>query len=624
MHKMGPEFRDLFRGQPGSGDVRGFSRARDDNRVEAWFWFATERDHSDLKTSGDEPSGPTLDMDRVDPSQNCNTLFLRLWQKFSAIKVIAVVVNPTSGFSLRRISDSQSRPKNAIRVHLGKHKSIFHLTNRSIAPDVTANSWPVHKDLRRSLFFLDLRRSMGILGIMIETVNKTISDHDLIEDGQTILIGLSGGPDSVALLQVLSRLAEKRRWRLQAVYVNHGFRPRIARREEVFCQELADSLQVRLHIVREDVKALAKAKRIGLEEAGREFRYGVYEALADDEDCQQIALGHHADDRAETILFQMLRGAGRNGLIGMPIRRGRIIRPLFDCTKAEILRYLDQHKLAFCEDLSNGDPRFTRNYIRHRLLPRIRERINPAVDRALISMAETLSHEESFLTEQTQRVVKKVVRTRPTGKIELDLRSFNAYDTWLRRRLLRHCIARASGSHSGPDKATVRRIEKWLDGTARSISIPLGIELTRIEHQLVFHRRKQISFCHELAVRGRCLVSELAMTFRSRVASGSLEKISRRRQSRRVELDYDRIVGPLEVRSIRSGERFQPLGMNGTKTVADFLVDRKVPRVYRDETAVVCDQRGIIWLAGFEIADRVKISSATREVLSLEFTRHRK
>jgi hypothetical protein len=136
MHKMGPEFCDLFRGQPGLGDIRGLSRARDDNGVEAWFWFAAERDHSDLKTSVDEASGPTLDMDRVDPSQNCNTLFLRLWQKFSVIKAFAVVVNPTSGFSLRRISDSQSRPKNAIRGHLGKHKSIIDLLRATRRPGI--------------------------------------------------------------------------------------------------------------------------------------------------------------------------------------------------------------------------------------------------------------------------------------------------------------------------------------------------------------------------------------------------------------------------------------------------------------------------------------------------------
>jgi len=459
---------------------------------------------------------------------------------------------------------------------------------------------------------------------MLEKVRKTIDNNGLIDHGQAVLVGLSGGPDSVALLHILSRLAKRRRWRLAAVYINHGLRPQAARREEEFCQRFTDSLGLPFHIVRENIAELAQDTGRGVEETGRTFRYGVFEALADAEECDRIALGHQADDRVETILFHILRGTGRRGLIGMPVRRGRIVRPLFDCTKDEVLKYLRVHRLKYCSDNSNLDPKFTRNFLRNQLLPQIRTRINPQVNRSVLEMAETLATEESHLGRLVSRAIGKAVRTSPGGKIELDSRLLKGYDEWLRWRLLRHCVAKSSGSHSGPDRATTMRLDEWANGDKASISVPPKIQVIRTARSLVFHRRLAIAFCEELPVGKSCYLAPVAMTLRCRVTPGSLIDVRRQRRGRCVTLDWSRVLLPLQVRNIHLGDRFQPLGLDGSKKVADYLVDRKVDRVFRDEIPVVCDRNGIIWLVGYEIADHVKVDASTKEVLTVEFTQHRK
>jgi len=168
------------------------------------------------------------------------------------------------------------------------------------------------------------------------------------------------------------------------------------------------------------------------------------------------------------------------------------------------------------------------------------------------------------------------------------------------------------------------RLDEWANGDKASISVPPKIQVIRTARSLVFHRRLAIAFCEELPVGKSCYLAPVAMTLRCRVTPGSLIDVRRQRRGRCVTLDWSRVLLPLQVRNIHLGDRFQPLGLDGSKKVADYLVDRKVDRVFRDEIPVVCDRNGIIWLVGYEIADHVKVDASTKEVLTVEFTQHRK
>jgi tRNA(Ile)-lysidine synthase len=459
---------------------------------------------------------------------------------------------------------------------------------------------------------------------MLEKVKKTVSDNHLMEPHDRVLVALSGGPDSVALLHVLSRLRSPMKLELLALYVNHRIRPRAAKREEVFCAALCKRLKVRFETVSEDIPSLARRQKRGVEETARDFRYEIFDKIAARDHFDKIATGHHLDDRVETILFRILRGTGRSGLAGMPVRRGRIIRPLFEVRRAEIMSYLKRHRLKFCIDQSNLESHYRRNYMRNKLLVEIRQNLNPAVDKALLNLSETASEEDTFLNGVVRKRLRAIVHRTAGGKIELDLGKLSAYDTWLRRRILRHCLAESSPREQTPDRMVVDRLDRLCVSRTGAVSLPGGLQANVVGDRMVVWRRPQLRYAVNLDVGESCSLAVPDIEIRSRVLAYREQEIRRERRATAVLVDYHKVQAPLTVRSIRPGDRFGPLGLGGTKKIGDYLTDCKIDRIYRDEIPVVCDRQGVIWLVGLEIADRVKIDSNTKKVLRLELQRHGK
>jgi len=449
-----------------------------------------------------------------------------------------------------------------------------------------------------------------------EVFNKTVDKYRLIGEGDSVLIGLSGGPDSVALLSLLTKIRKKMNLRLTAVYINHQIRPKAALKEEKFCQELCDRMGLELDIVTEDIPALAKKKKTGLEETAREFRYEVYELLADEDGHDKIALGHHIDDRVETVLFRILRGTGSAGLKGIPVKRGKYIRPLYALTKNDILAYLRKNELDYCLDESNLRADFSRNFIRNELLPEIRDKLNPGVDRAILNLSENIAAEEEYLEQIAEKTVKKAINITSGGKLEVDLILFKGYDLWLKRRLLRYGLRFLSLRQLAPDKEVIDRLVKL---EKKSISLPEKIQAIITDKKLVLYRRgKPAVYNIRLEYDQLLKLDNLKLNFKCRQNRVEAVNLKNKKQSRKVFLDSNRIALPLTVRNIEPGDRFQPLGLSGTKKIGDFLTDRKIPAVYRDEIPVICDKQGIIWLVGYEIADRVKVDHKTKKVMSIE------
>jgi len=454
-------------------------------------------------------------------------------------------------------------------------------------------------------------------------VSKTIKDHDLIERDDSVLVALSGGPDSVALLDILCRVRRRLKLDLLAVYINHRIRPKAASKEIAFCADLCKKLKVRFVSVIVDVPSLARESKQSQEQVGREVRYREFGRIADENGIDKIALAHHADDRTETVLFRILRGTGMAGLKGIPIRRGKIVRPLHFVTKSEILSYLNQRGIEFCLDRSNLKPDFRRNYIRLRLLPEIRRKLNPAVDSALLGLAETAEAEDYFLDSLVAKAIKKAVRFSAGGKIELDLILFSNYDLWLRRRLIRYCVTLLSPSGLAPDRKVTERLVNPGHTGRLSVSLPGGIQATEVSGKLVFHGKKRKHYCEELKPGTIKSLEFPNIDLRLRFLSGKKTLFRRERRSSRIWLDAAKVKLPLLVRSIGTGDRFRPLGMKGSKKVGDYLTDCKLPPIYRDEVPLVCDSEGIVWLVGFEIAERAKIDHYTNKVLQIEYTQRK-
>ncbi len=459
---------------------------------------------------------------------------------------------------------------------------------------------------------------------LLKSAQLVISREGLLSNGDAVLVALSGGPDSVALLHLLTRLRRSSSLKLHALYINHGLRPRQALLEEKFCRELCRRWHVGFQVVRADIPALAKKRKVGFEEAARDFRYRTLEESAIELSCDKIALGHQADDQVETILFRMLRGTGRTGLLGIPVKRGKIIRPLIEIPRAEILRYLNRRRISYCLDSSNADLDYRRNYLRHKLLPEIRERVNPNVDRALCDLSELISAEEEFLAGMSSRVFHKIARPSPGGKLMLDLQIYLEYPLWLRRRVVRSALAELAQGRSGPDKEVIDRIDSAAQVGLGSLSAGGGVQVEIARQQIIFKGPARVAVPREMPIDNRWVsLGGFGIDIRARAGRRRGGKLKREKRSPKVTLDRAQICLPLNVRSIRPGDQFVPLGMTGRKKVGDYLTDRKVPVARRDEIPVVCDDKGIVWLVGFEIADRVKIQDGTTEVIHIEYREHK-
>lgn len=456
---------------------------------------------------------------------------------------------------------------------------------------------------------------------LVKRFQKTIKENGLINQDDSILIALSGGPDSTALLRLLAGVRDKMNLTLGAIYVNHQLRKKAARAEENFCQELCDRFDLELDIATEDIKQLAKERGQSIEEAARDFRYDLFETLASEKGYDRIAVGHHLNDQAETIMFRIIRGTGLDGLAGMPARRGRIIRPLLGVTKNDILDYLKENDLAFCRDRSNESIKMSRNFIRNNLLRDIRKRLNPQVDEALVRLGELVKIDLNLLDRLAQAATRKCVRLTPGGKFELVLSRLSGYDGAVQRRLIRHCLRQLSPSNLAPEREVVERLIDLIGQDGMKISLPGRLTAKTETGKLFLYLAAKLKFSEAFEPGRRCKIPLPRLTFRARVADGSLVDLVRKARSRRITIDWQAVSPPLVVRSVKPGDRFQPLGMSGSKKISDFLIDTKWPEPKRDEVALVCDRKGIVWVAGHQIDDRVKLTRETRKVLFLEFSR---
>jgi tRNA(Ile)-lysidine synthase len=292
-------------------------------------------------------------------------------------------------------------------------------------------------------------------------------------------------------------------------------------------------------------------------------------------------------------------------------------------TREEILTYLKKHRLTYCIDKSNQDTTYKRNYIRNQLLVDIRKHLNPAVDMVLRNLADTMMEEEQYLDSIVYQTYKKVVKITVGGKLELDLNKYNKYAKWLRRRLLRYCLTEGLGIVLMPDRTTVDRLDIICQRRLKAVSLPESVRAVTVGEKIVLMRGKISGYTVELERSRKVEIPGLNLQMKYQISDYKPGMFSKERRSNRAVLAWDSIRFPLSVRNIRTGDRFQPLGMKGHKKIGDYLTDRKVPPVYRDEIPVVCDRDGIVWLAGYEIADRVKVMKSTGKVVKVECVKQR-
>jgi len=447
---------------------------------------------------------------------------------------------------------------------------------------------------------------------LVARARRTIVDRSLLKGGERVVVAVSGGPDSLALLHVLHRLCEQLTLDLHVAHLDHRLRSDSGR-DAAFVARAAARRGLPATVRSTDVPA----RRAGLspEEAAREVRLAFLGEVADGVGADAIATGHTLDDRAETVLMRLLQGTGARGLGGIPPRRGRFIRPFIDARRAQTEAFCRALRLRPRADASNADPAFLRNLLRTETIPMLRATVNDRLPEALVRLADVLADEDVLLE---QLAAERIPADVAGGRVRLSLADLEAMPVALQRRAIRAATARAGVEIGFDHTEAIRRMVRAGDTGAR-IDLPSPLNVTRGYGFLLFGRASSPeapASVVELAAPGETALPPWGVRARAWIAS---ERPRSWPDGRTVcVVDADRIVFPLRVRAPRAGDRFRPLGMARSKKVGDFFTDEKVEAERRAEVPlVVGGDDTIVWIAGHRIDDRAKVVTGTARFLWL-------
>ena len=451
----------------------------------------------------------------------------------------------------------------------------------------------------------------------LERVAATVAAHQMVSPGQTVLVALSAGADSTALLHALTQLRARLACQVSACHVHHGLRGEEADEDAQHAADLARSLGAPFVTKRTDVRALAAKRRLSLEAAAREARYRLLEEAATEMRADRIATGHTADDQAETVLLNLLRGAGLAGLAGIPPVRGRVIRPLLEVTRAQVAAYCRSQELSYRMDQSNLDRRFTRNRVRHEILPALRQ-LQPRADAILCRLSRIARDEEAFMAEEASRRLDEIAFEGLEGLV-VPLEPFQALPPALRRRLARAAIAGMKGDELDIGLERVDALVKLATSgqTGTHIELPGRLHALRTYGEVIIHRIEETitppTRSWALPLPGRLVIPELATEM-----AVTLSTAKRPPGASVALLDRAKVTEELRVRTWRPGDRFVPYGMKGSVKLQDFFVNQKVPRRLRGWVPLVLCGERIAWVVCYRVSDEFKVTPETRRTVRIE------
>ena len=455
-----------------------------------------------------------------------------------------------------------------------------------------------------------------------QKVKRFIEKYHMLSEGAGVLVGLSGGADSVALLEVLWALREHWKIRIAAVHVHHGVRQE-AWQDVELCKNLCAEKEIAFYCEYADVPKLAREWGLSVEEAGRKVRYMLFEKYRQQLELDFIAVAHHQNDQAETMLFQLFRGSGLRGLSGIPVQRGCIIRPLAGVSRLEIEEYLESRQQDYVVDATNLTDVYTRNKIRQHILP-LAEEIAPGAIENMNRAGAQLREIQEFMQEQAESFLEKnSQREQNSEALHIQVAALKVVHPALQKAVIMTAIEQAFHSRRDITEKHVEAIRDLLNkGGEKVVNLPKAGVVIKTYERLTFLQKTATEECaslvfEQLEIRpnatyvlsdGRILKTEL-------ILENKMQNIPKSDCLK--WFDYDKISGALALRNRTKGD-FLTINEEGArKKLQDYLVNEKVPKNVRDELLVLADGQHIVWVPGMRISAYYKVTEQTQRILQV-------
>ena len=443
--------------------------------------------------------------------------------------------------------------------------------------------------------------------MIIEKFKKSVNERKTIEKGDSVVIAISGGPDSVAMTSLLLSIKEEYDLKLYGVHLDHLTRDGKSTEDAKFVKEFLKENNIKSYIFTKDISKMAKELNISFEEAGRLERYSIFKKTMKETNSNKIALGQNLNDQGETILFRLFRGTGLDGLTGIEYKReDNIIRPILDLTRKEIEKYCEENALITRRDHTNFEPIYSRNKIRLKILPYVKENFNSKIDETLWRTANILREDKLLIDSIIDDYFEKNVVI-DGSNYTVKINKFNLQLNALKSRLIRKIIFQINGSIEGLSYTHIKEILELIEEKSTGkFKVIKGIKFRVSYNELIISSKND----NVLKIGNKkIIVKEIT----------SLKKIKMTSDKSEIYIDYEKVIGDINIRTRKPGDRFVPFGMKGSKKIKDFFIDEKIDSNLRDEILLVCDSKNIIWIVGYRMSDDYKITSHTKKALYLAY-----
>ncbi|HBF5711943.1 TPA: tRNA lysidine(34) synthetase TilS [Clostridioides difficile] len=461
--------------------------------------------------------------------------------------------------------------------------------------------------------------------MIFDKVLSTINKHNLIQKGDKIVLGLSGGPDSVCLLHVLNRLKKDFNIEIYAAHLNHQIRGIEAQKDALYVSKLCEDMGIIFFVKSINVPKYCENEGLSLEEGARKLRYEMFYEIKDKIKANKIAIGHNLNDQAETVMMRIMRGTGLKGLKGIDyIRDNCIIRPILDVERNEIEEYCEAYNLNPRTDKTNLENIYTRNKIRLDLLPYMKDNFNSNVIESIVRMSNSLKSDNDYIEKEAEAKFREVSNIKEKGFVEINLDDFVCLHDAIKVRVLRNSIKHILGDTNFVDQRHIEDIMSLEDNSKvnKMLTLPRNIFVYRKKDSIILTNEEivneEIEFYYNVPSNGFIKIKELKQIIETQVMSIDRYKSMKLDNSSK-GFDFNKVKGGIVIRSRRQGDKIK-LAM-GSKKVKDLFIDLKIPREERCKIPIITDSEGIICVGDYKISENYKIDENTKEVLKINFNK---